>query len=297
MRKILLSCRVLVLLFSLIFSSCSFGSNIENKRKADPTDKIPTPAGMVRVKGGSFQMGTPYLKQPGEPFYITEQQHLVNVGNFFMGKYEVTQEQYLEVMGENPSYFEGENLPVECVSWYKAVEFCRKLSLIEGLEPYYSIDPGSVDPFNTSLDDTLKWSISRNPSANGYRLPSEAEWEYACRAGTVTKYYTGDSISITQARFTSDSTVAVGSYAPNVWGLYDMCGNVWEWCFDWYDRNYHVLPLNNPQGGTNGDSRVIRGGSYYNPEIYLRSAGRNYDTPSKAYIDVGFRLVRPMLPY
>jgi formylglycine-generating enzyme required for sulfatase activity len=196
-----------------------------------------------------------------------------------MGKYEVTQAEYQSVMGTNPSYFKWSNLPVEQVSWYDAAEFCNRLSQSEGLTPAYTINGTNV---------TCNWN------ANGYRLPTEAEWEYACRAGTTTPYSTGNNITTSQANFNSGSTKSVGSFAPNPWGLYDMHGNVWEWCWDWYG-NYSSGAQNNPRGPVSGDNRVIRGGGWGIYGQYLRSAIR-LDlslSPSDGADSVGFRLVRP----
>ena len=183
-----------------------------------------------------------------------EVQRQVNVGSFYMGKYPVTQREYQSVIGSNPSYFKGDTLPVEHVSWFDTITYCNKLSEYEGLSPAYTINGSDVI-----------WD--RN--ANGYRLPTEAEWEYACRAGTATPFNKGDNTS--EANYNGDypynnnikgilreRTRPVGSFALNAWGLYDMHGNVWEWCWDWYG-DYDTVDLNNPKGASSGFSVWLAG--------------------------------------
>jgi formylglycine-generating enzyme required for sulfatase activity len=196
---------------------------------------------MVQIEGGTFTMGS----------HFDETQWQVTLTkDFYMGKYEVTQGQYQAVMGVNPSYFTGNvNLPVEWVPWFNAVEFCNELSVLVGLTPVYTIserNPATGYPI-TSATVTANWN------ADGYRLPSEAEWEYACRAGTATAFNWGTNfINSDQANYNASTvdanntvtetyrqtTTAVGTFAPNAWGLYDMHGNVWEWCWDWYAYYY-----------------------------------------------------------
>jgi formylglycine-generating enzyme required for sulfatase activity len=262
----------------------------------------PVPANMVRINGGTFAMGSP----PSEPQRETnETQHQVTVNSFYMGKYQVTQKEYQEVMGTNPSGFKGDNLPVENVSWYDAVEYCNALSRKEGLTPAYTIDKSRSDSNNKSESDTLRWAVTWNRNANGYRLPTEAEWEYACRAGTTTPFNTGNNITTGNANYDGnypynnnakgtyrEKTTAVGSCAPNQWGLYDMHGNVFEWCWDWYG-SYASGAQTDPMGASSGSNLVLRGGSGYDNGQYLRSANRSSLTPSYRGSDLGFRLVRP----
>ena len=233
-------------------------------------------ASFVSVQGGTFTMGSP-RSEPGRS--SDEVQHQVTVSSFYMGKYEVTQKEYQEVMGSNPSYFKGDNLPVENVSWYDAVEYCNKRSVKEGLTSAYTIN-GSY--------------VSWNRNANGYRLPTEAEWEYACRAGTTTPYYTGNSVG--GAGWYKDNsggqTHPVGEKRPNPWGLYDMHGNVWEWCWDWYG-SYSAGAQTDPVGASSGSLRVFRGGSWGSNGLNLRSAYRLYNAPTRRYYYLGFRLLRP----
>jgi len=233
----------------------------------------------------------------------------ITLSAFKMGKYEVTQEQYQAVMGMNPSYFHGSSgrepsageiqgkRPVENVTWYDAVEFCNKLSEKEGLDLYYNIDKNTLDPNNTNSYDTIKWSITINESANGYRLPTEAQWEYACRAGSTTNWYFGNDENqlINYAWYYANSnnmTHEVGKKLPNVYGLYDMHGNVWERCWDWYDS----LPdadQTDYMGAVSGNFRVERGGSWGISAEGTRSSYRGNYSPFSRYIAIGFRVVRP----
>jgi formylglycine-generating enzyme required for sulfatase activity len=234
------------------------------------------PSGFVRINGGTFLMGSP-LNEPER--YSNEVQHQVTVSSLYVGKYEVTQTEYQAVMGTNPSDFKGYNLPVENISWYDAVEYCNRLSQREGLTPAYQISGTNV---------TCDWN------ANGYRLPTEAEWEYACRAGTTTAYNTGNTISTNTGWYKDNSNSAthpVGQKSANVWDLYDMHGNVWEWCWDWYDK-YSSIEQTNPRGPSSGSSRVLRGGSWFIYGRDLRSAYRNYSSPFGRSNNIGFRLVR-----
>jgi formylglycine-generating enzyme required for sulfatase activity len=224
---------------------------------------------MVLIPAGTFMMGSPDGAVSGDD----HPQHQVSVQSFYIGKYEVTQAQYRAVMGRNPSDFKGDNRPVENVSWNDAVEFCRKLSQMTGKE---------------------------------YRLPTEAEWEYACRAGTTTPFAFGSSLSSEQANFVGNypyggaakgvdrqQTTSVGSFQPNAWGLYDMHGNVWEWCEDWYHDNYNGAPTDGSAWLSGGaqEYRVMRGGSWYDHAINIRSAIRGRNTPGLRNKDVGFRVV------
>jgi len=267
---------------------------------------------LMRINSGSFTIGSP----ENEPGRNSDEgpQHRVTLNAFYMGRYQVTQAQYKAVMGTNPGAFafavNAGDLPVERVSWYDAVEFCNKLSELEGLTPYYTIDKTIDDPNNFSDKDSVKWDVSFNPLANGYRLPTEAQWEYACRAGTITAFNWGtNQISTSRANFYGrgslyngspagiyrNTTTAVGSFAPNAWGLYDMHGNVYEWCWDWEwwdENNYSEFPTTNPDGPNYGANRVIRGGSWFCEGSELRSAYRHSAFASDRRSVIGFRVVR-----
>lgn len=255
---------------------------------------------MISIKGGTFVMGSPTSEDWRED---DEAQHSVTVSNFLIGKYEVTQGQYKSVMGVNPSQSaEGSNNPVDSITWFQAVEFCNKLSVKENLAPCYVIN-----------GDDVTW----NKKANGYRLPTEAEWEYACRAGTKTPFNTENSPSYLEANYYGhypymiednyfdqnklttkpgtyrQHTIPVGSFKPNKFGLYDMHGNVNEWCYDYYGK----YPTDgktqvNPTGKENGSLRVCRGGGWNDFAKHMRSAFRSSQMPDDAFINRGFRVVR-----
>ena len=184
-------------------------------------------------------------------------------------------------MGENPSHFKGsDDLPVEQVSWLDAVLFCNKLSEQEKRTPFYRINGTGV-------------TIA---GGNGYRLPTEAEWEYACRAGSTTFYPFGDEVGELgdHAWYNGNSgrkTNSVGQNRPNAWGLYDMLGNVWEWCQDWCEVGYYrASPPADPPGPSEASSRVVRGGSWYFNPRYCRPAYRSRSMPEFRDSDLGFRV-------
>lgn len=209
----------------------------------------------VSVPAGNFQMGS-------DKYDDEKPMHRVTISKrFFMGRYEITQAQWQAIMGSNPSMFRGNSLPVENVSWNDAQSFIQRLNQLN-------------DGFN-------------------YRLPTEAEWEYACRAGT-TGEYAGDLDSMAWDGLNSGQrTHQVGVKESNAFGLYDMHGNVWEWCEDWYDKNYYQnSPSVDPQGPSRGRERVTRGGSWVENANGPRSAGRSSQPPDyHTYGIVGFRVV------
>ena len=243
---------------------------------------------MVQIPAGSFTMGSP----AGETGRKADEgpQHTVSLGGFFIGAYEVTYEMYNLLMLKEVDYSYSEYPLV--LNWYEALVFCNTLSMEEGLSPAYSIN-NSTDPTEWGNVPTVlntEWnSVEIVPGSTGYRLPTEAQWEYACRAETITPWNTGASITTAQARFSDSTTTSVGSYAPNAWGLYDMHGNINEWCWDWYDSYTDELQ-ENPQGQIQGTRRVCRGGSYPNIAADIRSAVRSSGGPQTNF---SLRLVRP----
>jgi len=209
-------------------------------------------------------------------------------------------------MGSNPSNFSSDpqagetqgRRPVENVSWYDVLVFCNRLSIAEGLNPVYSIS-GKTNPSEwgtVPTDRNATWNaVVMVGGANGYRLPTEAQWEYACRAGTTTAYNTGDTISDNTGWYDSNSgmkTHEVGKKSANAWGLYDMHGNVYEWCWDW-DGSYSSGSQTDPTGAVIGSNRMVRGGSWFAFDRWLRSAYRFDISPNSRSDRIGFRLVRP----
>jgi len=278
-----------------------------------------------------------------------EMRHSVTLTkDFYIGKYEVTQEEYegvmtgAELVVPNPSSFKnampGEEgtpgkLPVESINWYLALVFCNRLSVAEGLTPAYKvynttdtdvwiklgtnidIEGGVIQP---NTDYSLWTPIEIVPDSTGYRLPTEAEWEYACRAGTTTRYNTGDTMTLNTGWYFENSwkqegnnrkfyTHKVGLKPPNAWGLHDMHGNVYEWCWDWKSAAYPLTPESDPRGPASGTSRVLRGGSF---NIFVKNDGVTLDEssllrltstyrgpnndPKDKISEFGFRVVRPV---
>ena len=252
---------------------------------------VPAGAGeMVLIRGGSFTMGSPESEIRREK---DETPHLVAVGDFYLDRYEVSQNEYQELTGFNPSNFRGGNLPVENVTWHEAVTYCNARSLKEGLIPAYEI----TGPENYRI-------VTWNRRANGYRLPTEAEWEYAARAGTTGPFNTGGNVTTDQANYYGtypydnhprggyrSRTVPVGSLEANPWGLHEMHGNVWEWCWDWYDE-YPVGEQSDPAGPSTGTYKINRGGGWNDFGRHLRSAYRAAHPPVNRTFNLGFRLAR-----
>ncbi len=220
---------------------------------------------MLLIQAGTFQMGSVSVAGTAAPA------HTVTITRpFWVGKYEVTQAEYQMVMGSNPSFRQGAQRPVEQVSWHNAMAYCSALTATEA-------------------------AAGRVPEGYQYRLPTEAEWEYVCRAGTTTEWNTGSILTVAQANcdFNRGQTTVVGSYPANPWGLFDTHGNVWEWCLDSHNfsaANYPSSAVTDPYV-TSGLYRVLRGGSYFNIVFDCRSALRNDTLPSSTFDDLGFRVV------
>jgi formylglycine-generating enzyme required for sulfatase activity len=239
---------------------------------------------MALIPGGTFDMGSQHGREEERPT------HKVTLDSFLMDRYEVKQSEF-DKLGQNeafpnPSHFKGPDLPVEQVTWPQAARFCNARSRVEGLQPCYNEDTGEC-----------------NFQADGYRLPTEAEWEYACRAGTDTDYSFGSEARKLGdfAWFTDNAakkTHPCGQKKPNPWGLFDMHGNVAEWCQDVYDKGYYqVSPTQNPHGPADGKEYVLRGGSWKSEADALRSSYRLGDNPGfsdacLARDAIGFRCVR-----
>ena len=256
-------------------------------------DGIEVEDGFVLIEGGTFQMGSP----ASEPERSSDEtQHNVTIGDFYMAKTEVSQEDYQAVMGNNPSVTKGDKLPVTNITWYDAVQYCNSLSMNEGLTPCYSVS-----------GTTVTW----NRAANGYRLPTEAEWEYAARAGTTTPFHFGDYVHNSDANcynaygYNNDAsgswvngseaylrrTVEVDQYSANAYGLYNMHGNAAEWVWDWYGE-YDSDTVANPSGSENGNAKIIRGGGWNDHPKHIRSAYRGAQPADVGLYSIGVRPVR-----
>ena len=250
--------------------------------QAEPPRSITTPSGtdMVLIPTGTFVMGCDTGTENARPA------HKIIISSFYMDRHEVTQESYEDLMGVNPSKFEGDRNPVEQVRWTQAVKYCNARSRKEGLPPCYN---------------ETTWQCDF--SAGGYRLPTEAEWEYACRSGTTTAYAFGDDPQGLSAHAwfkgnAEKKTHPVGGKRSNAWGLQDMHGNVAEWCHDFYAPDYYkVSPAQDPRGPATGQKRIVRGGSWASTAEKCTAWFRAADAQSLpdvclGYDIYGFRCVR-----
>lgn len=267
----------LLIAIVVVVSSCS-------KEKSD---------NLVLIKGGSFLNTNSNYFGTGE-----------TLSDFYISKYEVTQKEWIEIMGSNPSQFKGDNLPVEMVSWYDCVEYCNKRSKKEGLRPYYNIDKLKTDSDNSNGIDSVKWTVTINEGSTGYRLPTETEWEYAAGGGQLSKNYSysgsndidkvawywrnsGDAI-LTGAwiwltiESNNCKTKPIGLKQSNELGLYDMSGNIREWCEEWYVDNEISVGL----------FRVQRGGGWLGGDRACSNSYRGKFDASGIGPDQGFRLCR-----
>jgi formylglycine-generating enzyme required for sulfatase activity len=253
------------------------------------------PPGFVLIQPGTFTMGSPsgeLCRDSGET------QHQVTLTRaIYVAATEVTQAQWQATMGWEDSYFDGPNLPVEQVTWFDAVSYCNLRSAAEGLTPVYTITGAEYDENHIGFA-----GVTWNPNANGYRLLTEAEWEYACRADSTGAFCNGD---IGQCHCGSepnlgdvgwycgnsgDQTHDVGTKSPNAWGLYDMHGNVWEWCWDWYGS--YGGTVTDPAGPASGSNRVSRGGGWVDYANFCRSAYRDQVYPGIRYFYLGLRVAK-----
>lgn len=270
--------------------------NYDRSRQSASSPNTPAADGkddFALIQGGSFQMGSP----ASEPERSSDEtQHNVTVGSFYMAKTEVSQEEYQAVMGSNPSVTTGNNLPVTNITWYDAIQYCNKLSEAEGLTPCYTIS-----------GTTVTW----DKAANGYRLPTEAEWEYAARANTTTPFHFGGYVHNSDANCYnaygynnnasgewvngSDSylrkTVAVDQYAANAYDLHNMHGNAAEWVWDWYG-GYNTTAVANPTGPESGNAKIVRGGGWNDHPKHIRSAYRGAQPADVSLYSIGMRPVR-----
>lgn len=287
--------KIVSIIVGLSFGAAVFAQGIDAPQQIG--------AKMVAVDGGTFLMGSSDHEDNELPV------RQVTLSGYYIMQTEVTQAEYAAVMGssENYSAFPGSDRPVEEVSWYDAVVFCNKLSLLAGLTPAYSL-AGSTDPdewgaiprvTDNNRIARMTWnSIECDFNADGYRLPTEAEWEFAANGGSSTPTIFSGSDNLGDAAWylsnSLDETHAVAEKAPNALGIYDMSGNVWEWCWDWYG-NYHKKDSVNPKGEQNGNltgKRIRRGGSIKSAAEFCRNANRASSVPELRGVDLGIRLVR-----
>ncbi len=247
------------------------------------TIRTKTGVDMGLIPAGEFTMGDDGGENDERPA------HRVRIAAFYMDVSEVTQASFKAILGRNPSKAQGTDRPVERVSWFSAVQYCNMRSTREGFKPCYDLK-----------------TLACDFAADGYRLPTEAEWEYACRAGTTSRWSFGDNPTALSKHAwfkgsAEKTTHAVKQKPPNAWGLYDMHGNVAEWCNDYYADRYDANASQNPRGPATGSARVLRGGSWMSDEDDCRCSARHSEPPGLAdvcfgYEAYGFRCVRSAVP-
>jgi formylglycine-generating enzyme required for sulfatase activity len=243
----------------------------------EPTQTLDLGGGvkleLVLIPAGTFVMGSPETEKNRD---ANETAHEVTLTKpCYLGRFEVTQEQYRQISGASPSQFEGRGLPVDSVSWDDAQAFCKKATRTAGFQPAPEADKMPA----------VQWAV---------RLPTEAEWEYACRAGVATSYHSGATeADLDRAGWynqnSGETTHPVGQKAANAWGLYDTHGNVWEWCADWFAL-YPAGAATDPRGAAQGQERVLRGGSWFCDPGLCRSSNRRKNRPVSRFPNYGFRV-------
>jgi len=304
LKKITLASGLALFAFiTAVFIACG---TPQPKPAAPPAAAPQPPIEMIAVTGGTFRMGSPR----GSGLMYERPDHPVTIKDFLLGKYEVTQAQYFDITGlrpsscrtnpESPKSIEGwKTLPVEMVNWYAALVFCNKLSIKEKLNPVYRVN-GSVNPDDWGeipmVEANAPWDVEWISGANGYRLPTESEWEYAARGGAEAQNlkYAGSNDPKEVAWYYENSDTmshTIGKKAPNELGLYDMSGNIMEWCWDWQGP-YTAAEKDNPTGPSSGMYRVIRGGGWSYAVEYCLVPHRHNNLPYYRGVNLGFRVAR-----
>jgi len=293
--------------FAIITAAFIACATKEPSKPAVPKEPEKPLIEMIAIPGGTFRMGSPQ----GSGLLNERPAHQVTVKDYLLGQYEVTQGQYFEITGlrpsscrtnpEAPKSIEGwKTLPVEMVNWYEALVFCNRLSIKEKLQPVYRVN-GSINPDDWGAaptnDTTMLWDLIEMVSgANGYRLPTEAEWEYAARGGPESKEYKyagGNTPDDVLWYYDNSGTMSheIGKKAPNELDLYDVSGNVMEWCWDWQSP-YTTGAKDNPTGPSTGMYKIIRGGSWSYALAYCLVAHRHNNLPYYRGVNLGFRVAR-----